>query len=235
MEHVQGGELLVKIKQNPKITEGQARRWFRELIEAVEYIHKNKIVHRDLKPENGNPYYAAPEVITNTPYEGPPADLWSCGVILYAMLSGTLPFQASTMPDLIEKIRTASFAKPRLISRNAQDLLKRLLCIDAQKRITAQECLVHPWMTENLQPTIKTSVSLNTALKDKQSFGSKDIIIKKYHSALFYKTSFFTRIFKRRVQVAPLDVPLIIEEKVPKVTFGKFKNLFSFTKNSRQD
>ncbi|RCI04581.1 ATP binding protein, partial [Rhizopus stolonifer] len=122
------------------------------------------------------PYYAAPEVITNTPYEGPPADLWSCGVILYAMLSGTLPFQASTMPDLIEKIRTASFAKPRLISRNAQDLLKRLLCIDAQKRITAQECLV-----------------------------------------------------------APLDVPLIIEEKVPKVTFGKFKNLFSFTKNSRQD
>ncbi|KAI8082751.1 kinase-like domain-containing protein, partial [Halteromyces radiatus] len=177
MEYVQGGELFDRIKQDQKLTEPLARRWFREIVEAVSYIHENGIVHRDLKPENvlidkkqrvrvcdfgfgkrirerqevlstycGSPFYAAPEMVTATPYRGPPVDMWSCGVILYAMLTGTLPFQGDDMPQLFRKISHGLYNTPRFISPDAAHLINRLLCKNAKDRITAAACLDHPWL-----------------------------------------------------------------------------------------
>ncbi|OAD68727.1 hypothetical protein PHYBLDRAFT_91659, partial [Phycomyces blakesleeanus NRRL 1555(-)] len=177
MEYVSGGELYDAIRKVRKLQEPKAQKWFRELVEAVGYIHKNKIVHRDLKPENvlidqhghirlcdfgfgrklddeegllktycGSPYYAAPEMVTATPHKGPPVDMWSCGVILYAMLTGKLPFQSETMPQLFKKISLASYTPPRDVSNQASNLISRLLCKNPNDRLTAHQCLSHPWL-----------------------------------------------------------------------------------------
>ncbi|CEP08069.1 hypothetical protein [Parasitella parasitica] len=179
LEYVEGGELYERIKLEGKIEESQAKVWFRELISAVAYIHKHGIVHRDLKPENvlldkldsirlcdfgfgkvfdasklldtycGSPFYAAPEMVTATPYRGPPVDMWSCGVILYAMLTGQLPFHCDTMPELFKKISLAHYSEPNSLSEEALSLIKCLLCRNPKRRITAEGVLKHAWLLDN--------------------------------------------------------------------------------------
>ncbi|KAI7851684.1 kinase-like domain-containing protein [Circinella umbellata] len=203
MEYVEGGELFEKIKQRHRLEEPLAKRWFREIIEAVYYIHKNGIVHRDLKPENvlidkyqkiricdfgfgkfcerqqvlntycGSPFYAAPEMVTATPYRGPPVDMWSCGVILFAMLAGTLPFQGNDMPQLFRRINNGAYTMPQHISREAADLINRLLCKSAKGRISAEECLKHPWLNRNNR--------LVRGLESSSSTTSKTTTKAKYH------------------------------------------------------
>lgn len=135
MEYVSGGELFDYIVKHGKLTEDKARRFFQQIMSGVEYCHRHNVVHRDLKPENllldqnlnvkiadfglsnvmndgeflrtscGSPNYAAPEVISGKLYAGPEVDIWSCGVILYALLCGTLPFDDEHVPALFRKIK----------------------------------------------------------------------------------------------------------------------------------
>lgn len=138
MEYVSGGELFDYIVKNGKLQEHEARRFFQQIISGVDYCHRHMIVHRDLKPENllldqnrhvkiadfglsnmmldgeflrtscGSPNYAAPEVISGKLYAGPEVDIWSCGVILYALLCGTLPFDDEHVPTLFRKIKSGN-------------------------------------------------------------------------------------------------------------------------------
>jgi carbon catabolite-derepressing protein kinase len=133
-----GGELFNYIVATGRMPEPRARRFFQQLISGIEYSHKLKIVHRDLKPENvlldddlnvkiadfglsneikdgdflktscGSPNYAAPEVIRGGLYTGPEIDVWSCGVILYVMLCGRLPFEDEDVQTLFTKISRTS-------------------------------------------------------------------------------------------------------------------------------
>ena len=176
---VADGELFDLIVKNGKMNEQVARGYFQQIISAVEYCHRHCIVHRDLKPENillvgdmirivdfglsqvikdgeflktscGSPNYAAPEVISGKFYAGPEVDIWSCGVILYVMMVGRLPFDDESIPNLFQKINSGIFVLPSFLSQGACDLLKNMLVVDPLKRINIKEIRDTEWHKTNL-------------------------------------------------------------------------------------
>ena len=100
-----------------------------------------------LKTACGSPHYAAPEVIAGTPYNGSASDIWSCGIILFALLAGRLPFDDDDLATLLEKVKIAKFEFPSHFDRQAKHLISRMLEKDVRKRITMPEILVHPFFT----------------------------------------------------------------------------------------
>ncbi|KAK4973464.1 Protein kinase [Elasticomyces elasticus] len=187
-----GGELFDYIVQNGKMAEDKARKFFQQIVCAVEYCHRHKIVHRDLKPENllldenlnvkiadfglsnimtdgnflktscGSPNYAAPEVISGKLYAGPEVDVWSCGVILYVLLVGRLPFDDEYIPALFKKIAQGQYVQPSYLSSGAKALIKAMLQVDPVKRIDIENIRKDPWFTkdlpEYLQPPVEEFV-----------------------------------------------------------------------------
>lgn len=103
-----------------------------------------------LRTSCGSPNYAAPEVISGRLYAGPEVDVWSCGVILYALLCGSLPFDDESIPNLFKKIKGGIYTLPSHLSPSARDLIARTLLVDPLKRITLPEVRSHPWFTPHL-------------------------------------------------------------------------------------
>ncbi|GLI77245.1 protein kinase [Penicillium ochrochloron] len=173
-------ELFDYLVRKGKCGDDEARKFFQQIICAVEYCHRHKIVHRDLKPENllidstksvkiadfglsnimtdgnflktscGSPNYAAPEVISGKLYAGPEVDVWSCGVILYVLLVGRLPFDDDYIPALFKKIAAGNFHIPGYISPGAARLIRAMLQVHPVHRITIPEIRQDPWFTKNL-------------------------------------------------------------------------------------
>ncbi|VAH85325.1 unnamed protein product [Triticum turgidum subsp. durum] len=180
MEYCQNGELLDYIVEKGRLQEDEARRIFQQIISGVEYCHRNMVVHRDLKPENllldskynvklvdfglsnvmhdghflktrcGSLNYAAPELISGNLYAGPEVDVWSCGVILYALLCGRVPFEDDNIPNLFKKIKGGFYILPSYLSDLAMDLIPRILIVDPMKRITIRGIRDHPWFQNRL-------------------------------------------------------------------------------------
>ncbi|KAK0076920.1 hypothetical protein PV325_004702 [Microctonus aethiopoides] len=180
MEYVSGGELFEYIVKHGKLKEYEARRFFQQIISGVDYCHRHMIVHRDLKPENllldhnlhvkiadfglsnmmmdgeflrtscGSPNYAAPEVISGKLYAGPEVDIWSCGVILYALLCGTLPFDDEHVPTLFRKIKSGIFPIPEYLNRTVVNLLCHMMHVDPMKRATIEDIKKHEWFQKDL-------------------------------------------------------------------------------------
>jgi serine/threonine protein kinase len=100
----------------------------------------------------GSPHYASPEVITGRKYNGMEADIWSLGVILYALLVGKLPFDDPNMRKLLLKVKIGVFEMPPHLDKTAKDLLWRMLTVDADKRATIAEIKQHPWFLSNGGP-----------------------------------------------------------------------------------
>lgn len=180
MEYVSGGELFDYIVKNGRLCESEARRFFQQIVSGVDYCHRHMVVHRDLKPENllldknlnvkiadfglsnmmmdgeflktscGSPNYASPEIISGRLYAGPEIDIWSCGVILYALLCGTLPFDDEHVPSLFKKIRSGIFEKPDYLNRSVVDLLEHMLNTDPIRRATMVDIIKHEWFQQNL-------------------------------------------------------------------------------------
>ncbi|VVC25113.1 Protein kinase, ATP binding site,Protein kinase domain,Serine/threonine-protein kinase, active site,AMPK [Cinara cedri] len=175
MEYVSGGELFDYIVKHGKLKEFEARRFFQQIISGVDYCHRHMIVHRDLKPENllldhnlhvkiadfglsnmmmdgeflrtscGSPNYAAPEVISGKLYAGPEVDIWSCGVILYALLCGSLPFDDEHVPTLFRKIKSGIFPIPDYLNKSVVSLLCHMLQVDPMKRASIEDIKKHEW------------------------------------------------------------------------------------------
>lgn len=173
-------ELFDYLVKRGRCNDDEARKFFQQIICAVEYCHRHKIVHRDLKPENllidseknvkiadfglsnimtdgnflktscGSPNYAAPEVISGKLYAGPEVDVWSCGVILYVLLVGRLPFDDDYIPALFKKIAAGNFHMPSYISSGAARLIKAMLQVHPVHRITIPEIRQDPWFLKDL-------------------------------------------------------------------------------------
>ncbi|XP_075873698.1 serine/threonine-protein kinase BRSK2 isoform X2 [Nelusetta ayraudi] len=175
LEHVSGGELFDYLVKKGRLTPKEARKFFRQIISALDFCHSHSICHRDLKPENllldeknniriadfgmaslqvgeslletscGSPHYACPEVIRGEKYDGRKADAWSCGVILFALLVGALPFDDDNLRNLLEKVKLGVFHMPHFIPPDCQSLLRGMIEVDAGKRLTLEQIQKHSW------------------------------------------------------------------------------------------
>lgn len=187
MEYLPGGELYSLIERNGRLCEELGRYYLQQIVSGIEYCHFHRVVHRDIKPENllldqngnvkiadfglsnflkdgeflktscGSPNYAAPEVISGNKYCGPEVDVWSLGVVLYALLAGFLPFDEGSIPVLFSKIKAAKFQMPYHFSEPVKDLIFRMLNPDPLARITIKQIMKHPWFKINIPPHIKFS------------------------------------------------------------------------------
>ena len=98
-----------------------------------------------LKTACGSPCYAAPEMIAGNRYHGLKSDIWSCGVVLYAMLCGFLPFEDQKTSNLYKKILSAEYTLPKFLSSDAKDIIQKIFVTDPEKRITIEELRLHRW------------------------------------------------------------------------------------------
>ena len=190
IEYCKGGELFDYIVKNKRLKEGEACIFFQQIINGVDYLHKQGIIHRDLKPENllldykntikisdfglstfysknnflqtacGTPFYAPPEMLEGLQYNGEASDIWSCGIILYAMLCGTLPFKESEEEIIVKKIKTHDYIIPNYLSKEAQDMLYHILKINPEERFTIDKIKEHPWFNL-VKPRLINGISLN--------------------------------------------------------------------------
>lgn len=159
MEFCSNGSLLDFLSTTGTVSEKLARQYFRELIAAVSYCHQRGITHRDIKCENllfdqsytlklvdfgfsrrfkkgdllktfcGSYAYASPEILKQRPYKPQPVDLWACGVVLYVMIFGKLPFRSSRLKTLFkyERLRARDMDQKPRISRECQWMIMKIL------------------------------------------------------------------------------------------------------------
>jgi len=120
-----------------------------------------------LKVFCGTPSYMAPEIVNRVEYRGKPVDMWSLGVVLFAMLSGCFPFSAKTYPDLYKKILRGTFQFPTEFNTSLRDLLTGLLTADPTKRFTVSQARNHPWTLKHTCQVLKhTPTAQHTVSKD---------------------------------------------------------------------
>jgi 5'-AMP-activated protein kinase catalytic alpha subunit len=175
LDYASGGDLCKYVRAKRRLEEDESRKLLAQIACGIHYCHANNVVHRDIKLENclldsqhnckivdfgfstifkqgqrlktfcGSPSYAAPEIISRKPYNGPPVDVWSLGVLLFGMLAGYFPFQGDTANDLYRRVLRGEFKSPSSASPEARDLLRRMLCVDPTRRATIVDVLAHPW------------------------------------------------------------------------------------------
>eukprot|EP00826_Nyctotherus_ovalis_P048004 TRINITY_DN5613_c0_g1_i3.p1 TRINITY_DN5613_c0_g1~~TRINITY_DN5613_c0_g1_i3.p1 ORF type:complete len:350 (+),score=89.53 TRINITY_DN5613_c0_g1_i3:150-1199(+) len=177
-ELAEHGELLKYIRKRRMLSESEACKFFQQIISAIEYLHKLNICHRDIKPENllldsaynikvidfglsnmytsgkrlktacGSPCYAAPEMIEGKEYTGLKVDVWSAGVVLFVMLTGSLPFEEARGEKLYRKITGGVYSVPSFVSPEAKEMIRGLMNTDPEARFDIDKIKAHPWYSK---------------------------------------------------------------------------------------
>ncbi|XP_013100329.1 serine/threonine-protein kinase MARK2 isoform X9 [Stomoxys calcitrans] len=195
MEYASGGEVFDYLVLHGRMKEKEARVKFRQIVSAVQYCHQKRIIHRDLKAENllldselnikiadfgfsneftpgskldtfcGSPPYAAPELFQGKKYDGPEVDVWSLGVILYTLVSGSLPFDGSTLRELRERVLRGKYRIPFYMSTDCENLLRKFLVLNPAKRASLETIMSDKWMNmgfeeDELKPYIEPKQEL---------------------------------------------------------------------------
>ncbi|KYB28374.1 MAP/microtubule affinity-regulating kinase 3-like Protein [Tribolium castaneum] len=196
MEYASGGEVFDYLVLHGRMKEKEARSKFRQIVSAVQYCHQKRIIHRDLKAENllldsemnikiadfgfsneftpgnkldtfcGSPPYAAPELFQGKKYDGPEVDVWSLGVILYTLVSGSLPFDGSTLRELRERVLRGKYRIPFYMSTDCENLLKKFLVLNPAKRANLETIMKDKWMNQGyendeLKPYVEPEADMN--------------------------------------------------------------------------
>uniref|UniRef100_A0A672HXE9 MAP/microtubule affinity-regulating kinase 3 n=1 Tax=Salarias fasciatus TaxID=181472 RepID=A0A672HXE9_SALFA len=198
MEYASGGEVFDYLVAHGRMKEKEARAKFRQIVSAVHYCHQKNIVHRDLKAENllldadsnikiadfgfsneftagnkldtfcGSPPYAAPELFQGKKYDGPEVDIWSLGVILYTLVSGSLPFDGQNLKELRERVLRGKYRVPFYMSTDCEGILRRFLVLNPTKRCSLEQIMRDKWInvgydSEELKPYIEPGEDFNDA------------------------------------------------------------------------
>ena len=171
MEYCNNGELFTYIVNHPNMSRDTIQRFFFQVVSAISFLHQKRIAHRDIKAENillddeynvkladfgfskkcdenflmktpcGSPYYASPEIIKGSEYDGQKSDIWSIGVLLFALCTGAMPWTAQSQTGLYTQIINAQFEIPVYVDRDIADIITICLALDPDIRPTANELL----------------------------------------------------------------------------------------------
>ncbi|KAK9931874.1 hypothetical protein M0R45_019130 [Rubus argutus] len=224
-----------------RLSEGEARKLFQQLIDAVDYCHNKGVYHRDLKPENllltsngnlkisdfglsalrkpgdmlstkcGSPSYVAPELLVNKEYDGAAADVWSCGVILFELLAGHLPFDDSSLMNLYKKISRAEYKFPEWFTENQKKLISGIFDPNPKRRLTVPEIIENEWFQKDYVPTCGNDSDEKIHLDDvKAAFDSIEENVK---DTKILKSSSFINAFQLIAMSNDLDLSGLFEEK----------------------
>lgn len=169
-------DLFTYLSRTGPLGEEQARFIFRQIVDAVAYLHSNRLAHRDAKLENfvitaagsvkmidfglsarvvphtklgdmcGSMAYSPPEIVMQVPYDGTPADMWSLGIVLYALLLGGFPFYSNDPSAMKDQITRGKLRFPKWLSSDAKELIVSMLHRHPEHRSTIFDVQEHPWL-----------------------------------------------------------------------------------------
>ena len=195
LELCPNSHLLDLITSKGRLSEKVAKPLVRQILEIMKYCHSLRICHRDIKPENlmfteswklkltdfglavvvgdsglvegvcGSPCYSSPECLSGEPYDGRASDMWSVGVVVYALLTGYIPWTSEDRDEVFAQIRQGQYDIPDGLSRSAASFIRSLMMVDAEKRMTAEQALEHAWLSGtpeqyDVRDTVYSAVSL---------------------------------------------------------------------------
>jgi 5'-AMP-activated protein kinase catalytic alpha subunit len=182
MEFASGGDLCKYVRDCKRLSDAESHRIFCQILSGLMHCHAKGIVHRDIKLDNilldsnknvkivdfgfsvpfereqllkkacGSPSYAAPEIVSRRQYTPTPVDVWSFGVVLYAMMCGYFPFQGANSQELCRKIVKGKFDLPSWVPEPCKELIRAMLTVDPMQRITMENVALHPWVARKTAP-----------------------------------------------------------------------------------
>lgn len=176
MEYVAGQDLEKNLRARGRLKEEDARHVFQQVVSAVRFLHQRKIAHRDIKLENimvdeagnaklcdfgfaikitegqmleetcGTLLYCAPEILAREPYDGLAGDMWSMGIVLYALVTGQFPYVQDTIEDMHRIITTTMCPITYHVSIPCNTIIARLLDVQTSHRMTIQQLVEQQWL-----------------------------------------------------------------------------------------